>query len=240
VPTQWPEVVSFKSFCKALDFNDTDFYTGIFQCHDFNIKNQRIAIKRLKTICEATFYLANHGGFHSMTLRQLSRQSQMSMGGLYAYIDSKEDLAHLIYSALNNYCQAQIDRLTPTDIPAEAQLGISLRLHLYLSELLQPWFYFAFMEARSLNNQLQMALESEQVMENKIVKLVSQGIKEGDFEAVTPKVIRLKAALVKAMLQDWYLKHGKYKKRRVTVDQYAEQLLDMTFSNLKTGLTYDY
>ncbi|NNJ73497.1 MAG: hypothetical protein HKP09_09975 [Enterobacterales bacterium] len=115
------------------------------------------------------------------------------------------------------------------------QLQAMLRCHLYLSELLQPWFYFAFMEARSLNNQKQMAIESETIMEDKLSKLIKKGVAEGAFQLpkASDKMIRLNASLIKSMLQDWYLKKGKYQKRRVTVDQYAEALIAMTMNQLQ-------
>ena len=36
---------------------------------------------------------------------------------------------------------------------------------------------------------------------------------------------QLTASIIKAMLQDWYLKRSKYRKRNLSVDQYAKFLL---------------
>jgi len=35
----------------------------------------------------------------------------------------------------------------------------------------------------------------------------------------------LTASVIKAMLQDWYLKRGKYAKRRIPVEKYAQFVL---------------
>ena len=228
------EQLSFRSFRRLINFDESGFYSDLYLNHPFQISNQRIAVGRLKKICDATFRLANQGGFQSMTLRQLSEETGMSMGGLYAYISSKDDLALLIYSSLNRYCQKQLNAFLLRGASPAEQLQVLLRCHLYLSELLQPWFYFAYMEARSLNNQKQLAIDSEMVMENKLTKLIRRGIEENDFDLPdgSAKIIRLNAALIKSMLQDWYLKRGKYQKRRVTVDQYANQLIEMTLSHL--------
>jgi hypothetical protein len=40
----------------------------------------------------------------------------------------------------------------------------------------------------------------------------------------------LSAALIKAMLQDWYLKRWKYERRKVMVEQYGEFLVDLVLS----------
>ena len=229
------EQLSFRSFRRLINFDESSFYADLYLNHPFQISNQRIAVRRLKKICDATFHLANQGGFQSMTLRKLSEETGMSMGGLYAYISSKDDLALLIYSSLNHYCQKQLDAFLLHDASPSEQLQVLLRCHIYLSELLQPWFYFAYMEARSLYNQKHLAIDSEMIMENKLTKLIKRGIDENEFDLPdgSAKMIRLNASLIKSMLQDWYLKRGKYQKRRVTVDQYANQLIEMTLRHLK-------
>jgi hypothetical protein len=37
----------------------------------------------------------------------------------------------------------------------------------------------------------------------------------------------LTASLIKAMLQDWYLKRSKYRIREISVDQYTDFVLEM-------------
>ena len=95
---QWAQNICFKSFCQIVKQEPEHLYKELYSQHQFSIRNQRIAVKNLQNICESTFILANEVGFQAMTLRQLSKQTQMSMGGLYAYIKSKDDLAQLIYS----------------------------------------------------------------------------------------------------------------------------------------------
>ena len=235
---QWPEKMCFKSFCQLVKQKPEQLYTELFLQHkrQFTISNQRIAVKKLQHILEATFVLANDVGFQAMTLRQLSKQSGMSMGGLYAYIHSKDDLAQLIYSFLNNYCEAQLQQLVSEDLAADEKLVALIHAHIYLSELMQPWFYFAYMETKNLSQQHKsIAIQSEIAMEDKIFAVIKDGVKEGSFniENSNSTNAQLIASLIKAMLQDWYLKHGKYKKRKISVDNYAKQVVDFTMKYLK-------
>ncbi len=48
-----------------------------------------------------------------------------------------------------------------------------------------------------------------------------QGQQEGVFRPHDPQ---LGAGIIKAMLQDWYLKRSKHARREVSVDQYAAYL----------------
>ena len=232
--SKWPDKKCFKSFCQVVQQEPEQLYTELFLQHkdQFSIRNQRIAVKNLQTIFEATFVLANEFGFQAMTLRQLSKQTAMSMGGLYAYIQSKDDLAQIIYSFLNSYCEATLQQLVSEELAADEKLIALIKAHIYLSELMQPWFYFAYMETKNLpQNKKAMAIESEVNMENKILELIKDGMEEGCFRSL--ENAQLVASLIKAMLQDWYLKQGKYKKRYIGVDNYAAQVVDLTLNYLK-------
>ena len=217
---QWPENISYKSFNKVIEFKPEIFYRELFNQHQFSIRNERIAIKNLQKICEATFILSNENGFQAMTLRQLSKSTGMSMGGLYAYIQSKDELATLIYSFLESYCSDKLTVLVSEKLPADKQLVALIHAHIYLSELMQPWFYFAYMETKNLAKAFKgAAIQSEIKMEDKIFHLIEASNKLPKDKA------QLTASLVKAMLQDWYLKRWKYKKRKVSADKYAEQVV---------------
>ena len=230
---QWPEKMSFKSFCQVVLQEPEQLYAELFMQHkeQFSIRNQRIAVKNLQKIFEATFVLANEFGFQAMTLRQLSKQTAMSMGGLYAYIQSKDDLAQIINSFLKHYCEVKLHQLVSEEHSADKKLVALIHSHIYLSELMQPWFYFAYMETKNLSkNDKAIAIQAELSMENKIASVIKEGIKTGCFSKLDNA--QLVASLIKALLQDWYLKHGKYKKRKISVDSYAKQVVDLTLHYL--------
>jgi hypothetical protein len=88
---------------------------------------------------------------------------------------------------------------------------------------MQPWFYFSYMEAKNLSKKEQdLAVASELYTEKLLADILNQGQIQGAFELRDPQ---LTASVIKAMLQDWYLKRSKYAKRRVSVDQYARFVL---------------
>jgi TetR/AcrR family transcriptional regulator, cholesterol catabolism regulator len=66
----------------------------IFDRHRATIKIQKpqVAVANLVRIIEATLTLSNRHGFHAMTLRDLSKESGVSMGSLYSYFNNKETL----------------------------------------------------------------------------------------------------------------------------------------------------
>jgi hypothetical protein len=66
-------------------------------------------------------------------------------------------------------------------------------------------------------------------MEKVFSDVIDKGISAGLFAPVDRE---LTAAVIKAMLQDWYLKRWKYRGRKVTVEDYGQFLMDFVESHL--------
>ena len=71
------------------------------------------------------------------------------------------------------------------------------------------------------------AKKSELSVEGMIADILRQGQAAGIFKESDAL---LTAAVIKAMVQDWYIKRWKYAKRRVSVTRYADQVVDMVMS----------
>jgi len=101
---------------------------------------------------------------------------------------------------------------------------MAIRTHLYLSEVMQPWFYFSYMETKNLTgSERKKALLSELYTEKIFASILKQGQEKGVFVS---RDHQIGAGAIKAMLQDWYLKRRKYARRKVTVDRYAGFVLE--------------
>ncbi|SFR65397.1 transcriptional regulator, TetR family [Marinobacter daqiaonensis] len=194
------------------------------------IKKETTATRNLTRIIDSTLRLANSKGFHAMTLRDLCADSGFSMGGLYAYIRNKDDLIHLIQSHGFMLTRRTVFHyISEVKDPAD-RLAQAIRAHLFLSELIRPWFYFSYMEAKHLPpEEKQKAVVTEREVETIFCDIISDGINEKVFRDINS---RLMSSLIKAMLQDWYLKRRKYREQNISVETYADQVIDLLYSYL--------
>lgn len=186
------------------------------------IKKEKTIAKNMERIFSAALKISNEKGFHAMSMRDLSRETGLSVGALYNYFSGKEALLRLMQAQRRTITR----EILSTDIAAQsdpgAKLRAAIRTHLYLSEVMQPWFYFSYMEAKNLApEERRAAVQSELNSERQFTEILEAGRREGRFQ--TPDC-RLTASLIKAMLQDWYLKPAKYARRGIGVGQYARFL----------------
>ncbi len=184
------------------------------------VKKEKVAVKNLERIFMSTLSLSQQKGFQAMTLRELSRESGLSMGALYSYFGSKAGLRRLIFeSGARLATEILQDEASRFQRPAD-RLAAAIRGHIYISELLRPWFYFAYMEAGKLSeSELKKAKDNERLTESIFFDILAYGEEKGVFYLENKT---LTSALIKAMLQDWYLKRWKYREAGTDVEEYAD------------------
>ncbi len=187
------------------------------------VKRRKPALENLERIFNATFKLANEVGFRAMNLRDLCGETGLSMGGLYGYISSKDQLAEMIEDVVRHVTQEVPKTFTRIADPLD-RLEALIRASIYVSEILQPWFYFVFMDSRVLQTeQRDTAKQSELHVQALFAGLVAQvpGRPDPDGSA------ELVAAHIVATFQDWYVKRWKYRAADIGPDHFADSVVRM-------------
>ncbi len=197
------------------------------------IKKEDVAVRNLVKIFDAALAISNKKGFSTMSMRDLSAGTGLSMGALYNCFSSKDDLLDMIQKQGRTVViKILTDCASDIDNPRQ-KLRTTVQTHLYLSEVMQPWFYFSYMETKNLKRaEHKMAIESELATEKMFLDIIEEGISSGIF---SPIDAGLASAAIKATLQDWYLKRWKYEGKKVTVEDYSLFLVDFIESYLLPG-----
>lgn len=192
-----------------------------------------IAVRRLEAIVRAVLDLANRKGFQAMSLRDLAQASGTSMGGLYAYFDSKTTLLRMILEEVAATVAERL-RTPPPEIAADPRRHLLwlIETHIRLTESLLPWFVFAFMEAKNFPAaERRLAVESEELTESYFAEVIARGIASGQFR---PDTSPLLPALLKPLLQDWYVKRQKYRRRGIAIERYIAAVQAMALDGCTT------
>ncbi|NYT39042.1 TetR/AcrR family transcriptional regulator [Allopusillimonas soli] len=216
-------ISDFESFKAGLNLSKLEICRALYRQNGgtIRVKREHVAVRNLVRIIDSALRLTSAKGFHAMSLRDLCADSGFSIGGLYAYIRSKDDLIPLIQSHGFMLTRRTLIDCTRDVSDPTARLLTAVKAHVYLSEILQPWFYFSFMEARNLPApHKRAAIETELEIENIFHDIISEGMEAGVFQPAHADA-RLVASLCKAMMQDWYLKRRKYRIQQVDATQYA-------------------
>ena len=223
-----PGRFDFQQFQQMTPLNGDTIWTYLVERHAerIGVKRRKPALENMEKIFLATFRLANDVGFRAMSLRDLCRETGLSMGGLYGYIDSKDQLAEMIEDVVR-HTTFELPRMFAHITDPLIRLESLVRGTIYLSEILQPWFYFVYMDSRVLNHEQRgMAKASELSIQTMIASIISE-LKPAPRGDAT-----LLASHIVSLFQDWYLKRWKYRAARVSVDEFADSMLVLVRSHL--------
>jgi AcrR family transcriptional regulator len=216
-----PVNFSLSEFRKVTPLDESNIWVFLLDRNSerIGVKQRDIALENLEKIFVATFRLANKVGFRAMTLRDLCRETGLSMGGLYGYIESKDQLAAMIEDAIRHASELLPTWFTHVESPID-QIECILRAFVCLSEILQPWLYFGYLESRTLHpDQRKIAKASELGTHLHLARLIEA---TGSF---TPEQAFLLAAHCMALVQDWYVKPWKYNSAKIDADAFADSIV---------------
>ena len=208
---------------RPQDLTPTALCVELFQNHgdSIRIKKAHIAVPNLEKILLAALEIGSRKGFHSTTTRDLAEASGLSMGSIYTYVDNKESLLRMILEAVGfavEHAIAPVEEGEEND-PSLRLRGL-IRRHIMVTETMQRWFCFAFLEVKTFDKAARaLALASELRTERLLADAIQSGIDTGIYAPADPLVM---AGLIKPLLQDWYVKRWKFRQRGISKEQYID------------------
>ncbi len=218
--------MNYQEFKKIVHISKEEISAQILEenRNSIKVKKEKKVIENLIKIIDATLDICSKKSFQAMSIRDLSAASGLSRGALYSYFTSKEELLILILTQGRQIAYRVLNEQIPADSSPSEKLKIAIKTHIYLSEAMNTWFYFNYIEARNLPKlEQKRTIEGELETEKIFIDIIEEGINTEIFKGEN---VILVASVIKAMLQDWYLKRWKYKSRKISVDDYADFVIN--------------
>jgi len=152
------------------------------------VKNPDLVEEKHHRIVQAATSLFTRKGFHPTTIREIADAANMSMGLLYKYISSKDDVLFLVYKELNDqYVMALSSESIREAANPVAKLRASMEAILELVRRNPQKYLFLYTESKFLNRP---ALKSILAMESKVIhhfqEIIEEGSRKNLFHAPEP------------------------------------------------------
>ena len=157
--------MNYQKFISTAKISKEGLYRQIYRANQskIQVKKEATVVRNLGRIFDATLKISNEKGFQAMSMRDFSRETGLSLGALYTYFASKDELLEMILRQGRELVMRVLKTHLASIRDPVAKLETAIRLHLYLTEALQPWFYFSFMEAKNMN-----PVEKEKTIESEL------------------------------------------------------------------------
>ena len=186
------------------------------------IKNPELVDRRRRQIAESAVRLFIKNGFHKTTTRQIARATGFSIGSLYEYVASKEDVLYLVCDSIH----AEVERLV-ADTMAKAGGGRNalaqvIREYFHVCNRMSDFILLIYQETRSLPAQWQKrVLENELRITGLFVAVLADIASSGGLPYLDDRQIELAAHNISVLGHMWTFRRWFFS-RHYTIEEYIE------------------
>ncbi|UTR12237.1 TetR/AcrR family transcriptional regulator [Evansella sp. LMS18] len=154
------------------------------------VKDQRLVNKRREQIVKAAVKLFNKKGYHGTTTREVAQASGFSIGTLYEYIGSKEDILYLVCDAVYDEVVEKWEGLMDTKLKGLERLQQVISSYFQVVDVLQDEVLVMYQETKSLsadalNYVLQKELSMKSMFEKELRACMEAGLIQLEEEEVS-------------------------------------------------------
>jgi AcrR family transcriptional regulator len=191
-------------------------------------KNQPLVEKRRQQIFEAAVKLFSRKGYHKTTLREISRKSGITLGSLYDYIRTKEDILYIIQEAACQKLKKTIFQNEEHHDPIE-KLSKLISSELDAMDMYQDLIMIIYQESHSMPKRILCSLlASERDHIEEYERIIREGIDRGVFK---PTNVRMLGNMIKVLIDGWVIKRWDLR-GKVTIEEMRNGILDTVFDGI--------
>lgn len=186
------------------------------------VKDSALVEERRSKIVEAAVKLFIHKGFHATTTREIARSSGVSVGLLYEYISSKEDILYLVCESIHGEMGEQLSKEVRQGASAEETLRRAISGYLRVCDRMQDSILLIYRETASLVPESQRyVLENEQRIAKVFEDILEAGNTSGVFRLRDRKAVQLMAHNIIVLGHMWAFRRW-FLRDHFTLDEYVE------------------
>lgn len=185
------------------------------------VKDKDLIEQRRMEIVKAAVDLFVDKGFHKTTVREIARKFGMSVGTLYEYIRTKEDILYLVCDYIHKSFSMRVHpslEITPDSVET---LKGAIDTYFRMIDELQDYLLFLYQETKSLSrDDRKYVFKAEQEMTEIFEVILRRGIKDGSFK-IGEQEAPLFAHNIMVLGQMWAFRRWVLQKK-FTLDGYIE------------------
>lgn len=168
------------------------------------VKNPELVARRRREIVDAAVPLFIQKGFHKTTTREIAAATGFSIGLLYEYVRSKEDVLYLVCEAIHNEVERGVDEALKGHERGRDALAGMIRAYFRVCHRMNDHILLIYQETQSLPpHWRKRVLENEVRITGLFVDALARIGGYGDLPRLTEKSIELIAHNITVLGHMW-------------------------------------
>jgi AcrR family transcriptional regulator len=198
-----------------------------------HIKNQELVKQRRRQIVDAAVKLFIKNGYHKTTTRALAKETGLSIGSLYEYVSTKEDVLYLVCIAIHSEVERGVKEALSRPTVGKAALAEVIREYFLVCNRMSDHVLLMYQVTHFLPLKWQKkVLEAELRITNLFIDAMRELRELKKLPPLDDQTIILIGHNISTIGHTWAFRRW-YFAKEFTIEQYIEQQTDFIMSFLK-------
>ena len=186
------------------------------------IKNPALVERRRRQIVNAAAKLFIAQGFHKTTTRQIARAAGFSIGSLYEYVTSKEDILYLVCESIHAEIEKGAANAMERTTGGKEVLAEVIREFFLVCHRMSDLILLIYQETRSLPTVWRKrVLENELRITGILVRVLANLMESGELSGLDDKTIDIMAHNISVLGHMWTFRRW-FLSSHYSIDSYIE------------------
>jgi len=184
------------------------------------IKNPDLVQRRREQIVEAAVRLFVEKGFHKTTTREIASAAGISIGSLYEYVASKEDILYLVCDSIHAEVERGVAEAMARTSGGRNALAEVIREYFLVCHRMSDFILLIYQETQSLPPQWQKrVLENELRITGIFVEVLARIASSGELTRLDEHGVELAAHNISVLGHMWTFRRW-FLARHYTIEEY--------------------
>jgi len=190
------------------------------------IKNPELVQQRRRQIIDSTVTLFIEHGYHNTTTRMIAKASGFSIGSLYEYVSSKEDLLYLVCQTIHSEVNTAVEEALSRKGDERERLAEVIREYLYVCDEMSDHVLLMYQVTQFLPKKWEhRVLENELNITNIFIDILKDLCGKGEFPKFDDKTINLMGHNISVLGHMWAFRRWNLK-NDYSIEQYIKTQTD--------------
>ena len=199
-----------------------------------SVKDERLVKKRRDEMIKGAVSLFIEKGYHRTTTREIAKAAGFSIGTLYEYIRSKDDILYLVCDNIYDEVKDRLQKALEESEGTFAGLRLGIAYYFKICDEMQDEVLVMYQEAKSLSRAaLPYVLNKENEMTKMFEELIQTCVQHEEID-LSPIQIHLLAHNIIVHGQMWAFRRWGLR-QSFTIDQYIEMQTHLLLSGSANG-----
>jgi TetR/AcrR family transcriptional regulator, cholesterol catabolism regulator len=196
-----------------------------------SVKDERLVQKRRDQMIKGAVVLFKLKGFHRTTTREIARAAGFSIGTLYEYIRTKEDVLYLVCDSIYDHVSERLQKDLDPKAGTLEGLKTGIANFFQVMDEMQAEVLVMYQEVKSLSKDaLPYVLKKEMEMVAMFETLLERCVENGELQ-LTDQQVKMIAHNIFVEGQMWGFRRWALRKL-FTLDEYIALQTDLLFTGI--------